>query len=113
MSSKTFLRKLREQFRESVYRRDQYKCKICGQPESKNCHLDAHHITDRHEMPNDGYSLSNGITLCPTHHLKAEVYHQSHHHNCVPKFSPDELYALIGSSYQQAYLDCSLIKNHS
>lgn len=110
MTSKSFLKDLRTQFREGVYHRDQYKCKICGQSESINCHLDAHHITDRHEMPNDGYVLSNGITLCPKHHLKAEVYHQTHHYNCVAGFSPDELYTLIGSSYQQAYQDCLSIK---
>lgn len=97
---------LRETFREEVYRRDGYMCCICHRHESIECHLDAHHITDRHEMPNDGYALSNGITLCPEHHRKAEVYHQTHHQTWVPNLSPDELYQLIGSTYQQAYQDC-------
>lgn len=57
--------------------------------------------------PSDGYSLSNGITLCPKHHKKAEVFHQTRGATWVPEFHPDELYTLIASSHQQALADCN------
>ena len=104
--SKKFLKELRNTFREGVFQRDKYQCKICGKPESPECHLDAHHITDRHDMPNDGYALSNGITLCPQHHLDAEEFHQSNQTKWVRGFRPEDLYTLIGSSYQIAHHDC-------
>ena len=104
--SKSFLRGLRESFREGVYARDDHKCRVCGMKEGTNgAHLDAHHITDRHQLPNDGYTLSNGITLCPEHHKKAEVWHSTHQHCWVPGFTPDELYSMIGSSAAKAYAD--------
>jgi len=52
---------IREHFRNEVLERDGNKCKFCPRTDS----LDAHHITDRHDMPNGGYVKENGITLCP------------------------------------------------
>lgn len=43
-------RQLRDAFREGVFARDNHKCRICGKSEDVGCQLDAHHITDRHEM---------------------------------------------------------------
>ncbi|KAH3765861.1 HNH endonuclease [Pelomyxa schiedti] len=104
---------LRDAFREGVYARDNHRCKICNVPESPSCHLDAHHITDRHQMPNNGYALSNGITLCPDHHKKAEVYHQTKHATWVPGFHPDELYERIGSSFEKAQADSAALCPHA
>jgi 5-methylcytosine-specific restriction endonuclease McrA len=59
---------IRTKFREVVFQRDGYKCLFCS--ETKN--LDAHHIINRNLMPDGGYFLANGATLCETHHLKAE-----------------------------------------
>lgn len=87
---------LRIKFREAVMLRDKHKCKVCGRADVK---LDAHHITDRHDMPNGGYVKENGIALCDTPngcHFKAEQYH-THGHG-EDGFSPDDLYNLIGSS---------------
>ena len=74
---------------------------MCGKDYIK---LDSHHITDADEMPNGGYVLENGITLCDTEngcHMKAEQYHIG---NKVEKgYTPDELYKLINSSYEVAY----------
>jgi predicted restriction endonuclease len=92
------LKSLRKAFRESVFSRDNYKCKICGKTEN----LDAHHITDRHLMPNDGYTSYNGITLCPEHHMNAEKYHMTNGKEWTPRFHPDDLYELIGSSSKLA-----------
>ncbi len=64
-------------------------------------------------MENDGYAPSNGITLCSDGnncHLKAEQYHISEGVNWEPGFHPDDLYAKIGSSYEQAANDCHKLK---
>lgn len=67
------------------------------------CELDAHHITDRHDMPNGGYVAENGISLCPDCHRKAERYHDTGHEESVPGYHPDDLYEMIGSSWQEAW----------
>ena len=91
----------RNLFREGVFERDSRKCRMCGAKGD----LDAHHITDRHEMPNGGYVLSNGISLCSDCHWKAEHYHITHGKYNPPGFHPDDLYKKIGSSYEQALED--------
>lgn len=83
---------IREAFRTDVFTRDGFKCRVCR----KDGELDAHHITDRNEMPNGGYVKENGISLCPICHRKAEQYHINR--TCEPGFHPDELYRLIRSS---------------
>ncbi len=90
---------LRESFRNSVFNRDLHECVICGETES----LDAHHITDRNEMPNGGYVLENGITLCEEHHKLAEIYHSSNCETYAAGYHPDDLYKLINSSLSIAY----------
>lgn len=61
----------RDEFREGVFKRDKYKCVICGSPAK-----DAHHIIERRLFmgPNEygGYFLNNGASLCEEHHIKAE-----------------------------------------
>lgn len=93
---------IREKFRQDVLDRDGHRCKVCGLPESKG-KLDAHHITDRNDMPNGGYVKENGICLCEERcHLMAEEFHLSGGTKWMPGFHPDDLYKLIGSSYQKA-----------
>lgn len=89
---------IRQKFKDNVFERDNHKCKFCD--ETKN--LDAHHITDRSEMPNGGYVKENGITLCPKHHLEAEQYHITDGLDWVNGMHPDDLYELINSSYELA-----------
>ena len=93
-------KEIRRKFRESVFKRDGYKCVTCGfRPEDVN-KLDAHHITDRNEMPNGGYVIENGISLCEPCHTKAESEHQG---VAPPEgFSREELYTKIQSSYDLA-----------
>lgn len=57
----------RDAFREAVFKRDNFKCVICGE-EGK----DAHHILERRLWDDGGYYLSNGATLCHEHHILAE-----------------------------------------
>lgn len=95
-------KKIRQNFRTSVFERDEHKCRKCPIP-VKNVNLDAHHITDRDEMPNGGYVKENGISLCDECHIKAEVFHSSNHIKWVDEFHPNDLYELIGSNYKMAY----------
>ena len=57
----------RDEFRESVFKRDSHKCVICGQPAK-----DAHHIIERRLFTDGGYYLNNGASLCEKHHIEAE-----------------------------------------
>lgn len=52
-------------------------------------------------MPGGGYVAENGISLCPECHQKAEVFHQTG--IALPSWHPDDLYQLIGSSYEKAF----------
>ena len=116
MSNKKLIRK---QFRETVFNRDGYRCRKCGMAGKdrqggdgwKKFHkqmpaidLDSHHIQDRTLFENQGYTEKNGISVCETCHLKAEEYHQTGGKTVEPGFHPDELYELIGSSYEEAVL---------
>lgn len=49
------------QWRNSIYKRDNYKCVKCGE----NTHdLRAHHIENYKDNPDKRYNIDNGITLC-------------------------------------------------
>lgn len=89
----------RKEFNEVCLERDGHKCVFCD--ETKD--LDVHHITDRHELPNGGYVITNGITVCPSHHWLCEQYHMTN--ECLPEYHPFELYKLINSSPEIAYRD--------
>lgn len=94
---------IRQNFRDSCFKRDRYSCVKCGFKSSKEfaaIDLDAHHITNRYEMPNGGYVSENGISLCSDCHIKAEqLYSQG---VAYPGYSIAELYAAINSSYEEA-----------
>lgn len=97
-------KKIRAAFRDAVFARDGRRCKKCSATVADYLRfLDAHHITDRNLMPNGGYVATNGITLCPTCHEAAELFHST---GVAPEgFSPDDLYKLIGSNYDLAVKD--------
>ena len=105
MSTKQDHKRWRKEFREGCFERDGHKCKFCDKTED----LDAHHITDRHDMPNGGYGKKNGITVCDDHHLLCEEYHMNDG-ICNPEYHPDELYRKIGTSYDEAYKECENLK---
>ncbi len=93
---------VRETFRRTVFERDHHTCRICGSEDD----IAAHHITDRTLMPNGGYHMSNGITLCPECHIKAEKFHQSGGKEWEPGMHPRDLYGLICSDHETAVLSC-------
>lgn len=107
-------KEIRKKFRDSVFKRDGYKCSWCGNGPFKSepeKHLDAHHITDRNDMPNGGYVPENGISLCKygendlekdSCHMKAEKFHISGGEEWEEGMHPDDLYKLIDSSKELA-----------
>jgi 5-methylcytosine-specific restriction endonuclease McrA len=101
MNTKQLHKQWRTTFREGVFERDGHKCKVCG----NDGELDAHHITDRHDLPNGGYVFSNGISLCSECHIKAGVHHVTGGKDWPDGFHPDDLYRLIHSSQDLAYED--------
>jgi 5-methylcytosine-specific restriction endonuclease McrA len=90
-------KKIRDAFRNAVWKRDGYKCVMCGKKA-----VDAHHITDRNDMPWGGYVLENGISLCAECHLLAEQWHVSGNKEAPEGWHPDDLYKKIGSSKELA-----------
>ena len=123
MSKKDLIRK---KFRDDVFKRDNYTCRLCGkvwkkeESDLKFSKVNAHHITDRHLMPNGGYHLSNGITVCEEGcHMKVERWHILGYDKedverteiIDEKFTPDALYKLIGSSFEIAFRDSSWLSN--
>lgn len=51
-------------WRKNIFKRDDYKCVICGQ----NGYLHAHHLDGYHWCKDKRYDLNNGVTLCKEHH---------------------------------------------
>ena len=120
-------KEIRKKFKESVFKRDNYTCVWCGEGPFGHLseeYLDAHHITDRSEMPNGGYVKENGIALCKkakgisfidgedglpdieiddeSCHMKAEKFHISDGLEWNENMHPDDLYKRIGSSKELA-----------
>jgi hypothetical protein len=58
----------RDEFRESVFKRDGHKCVFCDQQAQ-----DAHHILERRLWSDQGYYLNNGASVCGDHHIKCET----------------------------------------
>ena len=90
----------RQNFKSKVFNRDENKCRKCG---AEGVELDAHHITDRNEMPNGGYVLENGISLCEECHNNAEVWHSSDKFDFIIGYHPDDLYKIINSNHRNAF----------
>ena len=111
--------KIRAAFRDAVFKRDGYRCVVCGfqsSPERVEQDLDAHHITPRELMPGGGYVVENGVSLCGRNrkssakgcHGAAELALQfpacgtKGSKNFLYRFSPPQLYEKIGSSRERA-----------
>lgn len=98
MSRKAKMKEARRAFREGCMARDGRRCVITGRTDD----LQVHHITDRHEMPADGYVVENGITVCGDVHEDCEVFHRTGGKEWPDGRHPDDLYAMIGSSREKA-----------
>jgi len=111
---------IRVKFKQEVFKRDNYTCKVCGKYYGKDKaeeFLDSHHILDRNSPEfngTGGYVKENGITLCKYNfgatfatekdscHMKAEKFHISEGKEWEEGMHPDDLYKLIGSSKGEA-----------
>lgn len=103
-------KEVRKNFRDAVFKRDKHTCRVC-KTEREEALLDAHHVTDRSLMPNGGYVASNGITVCKDEcHMKVEKFHITGGEEWEEGLHPDDLYALIGSSREQAEKDSEELK---
>jgi predicted restriction endonuclease len=51
-------------WQKEVFKRDGYKCQICG----SNKKINAHHLDSFSRYPDLRYIIDNGITLCDEHH---------------------------------------------
>jgi 5-methylcytosine-specific restriction endonuclease McrA len=94
---------IRKAFRDACYKRDGFRCAMCSFKSSKDKaeqELDAHHITDRREMPNGGYVKENGISLCAGCHQKAEEFHSTG--VAHPGYAIADLYLKINSTLEKA-----------
>lgn len=97
-------KEIRNEFRNSVFKRDNFTCKVCGVKRNID-DLDAHHITDRSEMPNGGYVKENGITVCKKDcHFKVEWFHITEGEEWNEGLHPNDLYNIIGSSKDLAII---------
>jgi hypothetical protein len=95
-------KEIRKRFREDVFKRDGHRCRTCDKrPENGDEGLDAHHIFDRHDMPNGGYVPQNGISVCSDCHWKAEAEHRGEDPELG--YSRAELFALIGTTFDEAW----------
>lgn len=90
---------IRENFRDAVFKRDNYKCVFCD----ITVNLDAHHITDRHLIFNGGYVKENGITLCANHHDLVEDWNR-YGEVTDEMYHPNNLYKIINSRRKDAFL---------
>ena len=121
---KSAKKEIRRKFRDACFKRDGYRCVVCGfqsSPEKALDELDAHHITPREEMPNGGYVKDNGVTLCDPAkrggtaeegcHHKAEMVlktraagwqYDPEPEDPLHPFAPEQLYVAIGSSWKKA-----------
>lgn len=95
-------KEIRDNFRNSVYKRDNFTCKVCN-TKMDAVELDCHHITDRNEIPNGGYVKENGMTVCKLDcHMLVEAFHISGGETWNDGLHPDDLYKKINSSKELA-----------
>ena len=69
------LRVFTKQEKEKIFRRDKYRCVICGQGRKEGHELHADHIRPRQHGGKS--TIDNGQTLCATHNFRKKTYSQT------------------------------------
>jgi 5-methylcytosine-specific restriction endonuclease McrA len=65
-------KKVQEEWRQSVFARDDYTCQSCG---DRGGYIQAHHIIPFHHDKQERTNIDNGITLCKQcHYLLHKLY---------------------------------------
>ena len=72
-----------DEWRKLVYKRDGWKCMICGSKEKIN----AHHIFEAINFEELRFDVNNGITICEKHHIKLHKYTSSFIQECIKQTS--------------------------
>lgn len=115
---------MRQNFRDAVFKRDGYRCIVCGfesSPQRAEHELDAHHVTPRERMPSGGYVRENGVSLCDPSKTGGKLAHGCHYkaeevlktiaegfdppqkpEDLWYAYAPERLYAAIDSSHAAA-----------
>lgn len=60
-----------KEWRDKVFKRDNYTCRDCGKTK---CYLEPHHIKPIRYFPRLVYKVKNGITYCLECHIKNDKY---------------------------------------
>ena len=87
-------KQVRKEFRDSVFQRDNGECRTCKRDGKDTPATVAHHIIDSSQVPDGGYTLANGISLCNDCHWKSERHWMRLLTD--PMFHPEELAKLVG-----------------
>lgn len=77
-----------KEWREAVFKRDNYTCQCCG--DNKGHNLQAHHKYDFAEYPDLRFDINNGITLCDKCH-NPNVIGSFHHTYGTKNNTPEQL----------------------
>lgn len=100
---------IREQLRNEVMKRSGYKCEICKVIPRAPAPLEAHHIINRNNLPNQGMTKWNIINLCSSCHQKAEAFLNSA--IIDTKYSPNNLFRIIKSTPEKALKESEKLYN--
>lgn len=67
-------------WRKEVFSRDHFTCQCCGDKsgDGHNVEINAHHIKNWKDYPEDRYNVDNGITLCQKCHMKFHSVYGKH-----------------------------------